>query len=250
MIAGIRACPSMSIRLLSAACILLVSVPAFAYSYGPESEAEWAGWPEFCKVRYAASGEGQAGQLSSKYPADVIQRLQSTFGECYTYLHHHCGARLQLQRAKRATSSGVRNFALELAVKEDSFALSVCPVDNFFYPEIVTHLGLTLLEAGAVAKADEQFDRAISTHPEYGGAYIAKASLLKKNGSLDAAIAVLLQGSEATEGKSAELENALGLAYFQQKSYPKALDHARKAYSLGYPLPGLRDKLAKAGYPL
>jgi tetratricopeptide (TPR) repeat protein len=139
---------------------------------------------------------------------------------------------------------------LESAVKEDNFALSVCPVENFFYPEIVTHLGLTFMEGGALGKAEEQFDRAISTHPEYAGAYVAKAALLKKKGSVDAAIAVLLKGSESTEGQSAEVENALGLAYFQEKNYQKASEHARKAYSLGYPLPGLRDKLAKAGYPL
>jgi len=236
--------------LLAAACFLGQAVPAFAYSYGPESEAEWAGWPEFCKVRYAASGEGQTSQLASKYPPDVIQRLQSTFGECFTYLHHHCGARLQLQRAKLATNPGTRNFALESAVKEDNFALSVCPVDNFFYPEIVTHLGLTFLEAKDLAKAEQQFDRAISSHPEYAGAYVAKASLLRKKGSVDAAVAVLVKGSQSTEGQSAEVENALGLAYFQQKNFEKAREHARKAYSLGYPLPGLRDKLAKAGYRL
>jgi tetratricopeptide (TPR) repeat protein len=114
----------------------------------------------------------------------------------------------------------------------------------------VTHLGLTFLEAGALGKAEEQFDRAISSHPEYAGAYVAKSSLLKKRGSLDAAIAVLVKGSKATEEQSAELENVLGLAYFQKKNYEKARDHARTAYSLGYPLPGLRDKLAKAGYPL
>ena len=247
---GRNVCYRTSAAVIVAALVLLASGQADAYSYGPESEAEWAGWPEFCKVRYAASGEGQAGPLASKYPPDVIQQLESALGECYTYLHHHCGARLQLQRAKLATNTGARKFALESAVKEDNFALTKCPAENALFPEIVTHLGLTLLEAGALGKAEEQFDRAISSHPDYAGAYVAKSSLLKKRGSVDAAIAVLLQGSKATEGQSAELENVLGLAYFQKKNYEKARDHARTAYSLGYPLPGLRDKLAKAGYPL
>lgn len=248
MITKIRVGRLTMLGMLAAACFLGNAVPTFAYSYGPESEAEWAGWPEFCKVRFAGSLEGQS--IASKYPPEALKRLQDTFGECYTYLHHHCAARLQLQRAKRVTSSGARRFALDAAVKEDNFALSACPAQNSFYPEIVTHLGLTYLEAGAPAKAEQQFDRAISTHPEYAGAYVAKASFLRKRGSVDAATAVLLKGSEATEGRSAEIENALGLAYFQQKNFEKAREHARKAYSLGYPLPGLRDKLAKAGYPL
>lgn len=40
----------------------------------------------------------------------------------------------------------------------------------------------------------------------------------------------------------------LGLLYFSQKSFSKSVEHARLAYELGYPLPGLRAKLMKQGY--
>jgi tetratricopeptide (TPR) repeat protein len=39
----------------------------------------------------------------------------------------------------------------------------------------------------------------------------------------------------------------LGLAYFTLKDYEKSLAHAQRAYALGFPLPGLRNKLEKAG---
>ncbi len=39
----------------------------------------------------------------------------------------------------------------------------------------------------------------------------------------------------------------LGLLYFERKDYKKAEDFARKAYSQGFPLPGLKNKLIKAG---
>lgn len=39
----------------------------------------------------------------------------------------------------------------------------------------------------------------------------------------------------------------LGLAYFDLKQYDKALESAHKAYAGGFPLPGLRDKLKRAG---
>jgi hypothetical protein len=35
----------------------------------------------------------------------------------------------------------------------------------------------------------------------------------------------------------------LGLAYVEIKRYPEALEAAHKAYALGFPLPGLRDRL-------
>ncbi|MFP4560547.1 MAG: tetratricopeptide repeat protein [Thiohalorhabdus sp.] len=42
----------------------------------------------------------------------------------------------------------------------------------------------------------------------------------------------------------------LGLAYLDMEEYEKAREAARRAYQAGYPLPGLREKLAEAGYSL
>jgi tetratricopeptide (TPR) repeat protein len=49
---------------------------------------------------------------------------------------------------------------------------------------------------------------------------------------------------------SAEANYAYGLMLFDQKQYDEARQRATAAYAAGYPLPGLRDKLRKAGYPL
>ena len=40
----------------------------------------------------------------------------------------------------------------------------------------------------------------------------------------------------------------LGLLYFNQKNFSKSVEHARLAYDLGYPLPGLKSKLMKKGH--
>ncbi len=47
--------------------------------------------------------------------------------------------------------------------------------------------------------------------------------------------------------ESSEAYYNLGLLYFEEKKYDKALELSKKAYELGYPLPGLRDKLKKVG---
>jgi tetratricopeptide (TPR) repeat protein len=39
----------------------------------------------------------------------------------------------------------------------------------------------------------------------------------------------------------------LGLLYVELKDYPSALEHAHAAYAVGYPLPGLRNKLKGTG---
>lgn len=46
---------------------------------------------------------------------------------------------------------------------------------------------------------------------------------------------------------SANLHYNLGLAYFQLKRYDDALDSAHKAYAAGFPLPGLKNMLVRAG---
>ena len=38
-----------------------------------------------------------------------------------------------------------------------------------------------------------------------------------------------------------------GLAYLRKKEYDKARLYAKKAYELGFPLPGLKNKLVEAG---
>jgi tetratricopeptide (TPR) repeat protein len=49
---------------------------------------------------------------------------------------------------------------------------------------------------------------------------------------------------------SADAHYNLGLIYLEMSQFDKAREHARIAYAAGYPLPGLRKKLAQAGYAL
>jgi len=77
----------------------------------------------------------------------------------------------------------------------------------------------------------------------YGAMYFAKT------GNRDRAEAWYKAAVEL-DPKSAETHYNLGLLYFQTKRYELAREQARVAYSLGYPLPGLRDLLAKQGYAL
>ncbi len=65
----------------------------------------------------------------------------------------------------------------------------------------------------------------------------------------DAAINSYLEGISLNPA-SATAHYNLGLIYLERQQFREALDHAAKAYELGYPLPALRDKLAAAGHKL
>lgn len=69
---------------------------------------------------------------------------------------------------------------------------------------------------------------------------------LMQKGEKEAAVRKFDEALELS-GDNANIYYNLGLAYFDLKDYDKALSSAHKAYGLGFQLPGLRNKLTKAG---
>jgi tetratricopeptide (TPR) repeat protein len=61
---------------------------------------------------------------------------------------------------------------------------------------------------------------------------------------------VQLQQAAALLPANAEVEYNLGLVHLNLKDYENARIHGKRAYDLGYPLPGLRRRLAAAGFPI
>jgi tetratricopeptide (TPR) repeat protein len=59
-----------------------------------------------------------------------------------------------------------------------------------------------------------------------------------------------LEKAASLAPENPEVHYNLGLALFKLEDYERARTHARKAYRGGYPLPGLRNMLKEAGYPL
>ena len=57
-----------------------------------------------------------------------------------------------------------------------------------------------------------------------------------------------MDADAATGGESAVIQYNLGLINLEMGNVTAAADNARKAYSMGYPLPGLKKKLQQAGH--
>jgi tetratricopeptide (TPR) repeat protein len=86
------------------------------------------------------------------------------------------------------------------------------------------------------------FDRAIRFAPDDGMVRMILGMYLFKSGNKDEALKQLKQ-AEKLEANNANLHYNLGLLYFDLKDYDESLAHAKKAYALGFNLPGLRSKL-------
>lgn len=99
-------------------------------------------------------------------------------------------------------------------------------------------------EGGLTAEC--YFDRAMRWRPNDPDVYLVYGIHLYRLGRLDRALAAY-KASERIRPNSSDLQYNMGLLYFDLKQYALAKEHAKKAYQLGYPLPGLRKKLASVG---
>ena len=90
------------------------------------------------------------------------------------------------------------------------------------------------------------FERAIAYAPHDVTARMVYGSYLLAMGQ-DAAALEQLDAASRLAPEQATIQYNLGLMYVKKKEYDKASAHAQKAYALGFPLPGLKNKLKAAG---
>jgi tetratricopeptide (TPR) repeat protein len=94
---------------------------------------------------------------------------------------------------------------------------------------------------------DFMFQRAMEFAPHDGVVPLLYAIHLIELGGPNERAKELLDRANELGPEQAELQYNLGLMYLRVGEPEKAVQSAELAYSLGYPLPGLRNKLARAG---
>jgi tetratricopeptide (TPR) repeat protein len=93
------------------------------------------------------------------------------------------------------------------------------------------------------------FDRAVEWRPNDGTVRMIFGNYLSHIKRYNEALPQYLKAEELLKDGSnnSNLFYNMGLMYFNMKEYGKARDYAKKAYAGGFPLPGLKDMLVKAG---
>lgn len=99
---------------------------------------------------------------------------------------------------------------------------------------------------GANYPVECYYDRAIRFAPDDGTVRAAYGSYLFAKGQSDLAMKMFTQAADL-EPENASINYNAGLAYVKSKDYVLANKYAQKAYSLGFPLPGLKTQLVNAG---
>jgi Tfp pilus assembly protein PilF len=93
---------------------------------------------------------------------------------------------------------------------------------------------------------DSVFEKAIALNPNVAGTYVTQGVYLHRVKRYREAIASY-QRALAIDPDSINGHYNLALAYLETKQYDLANEEAQRAYALGAPLPGLRDRLKQSG---
>ncbi len=91
------------------------------------------------------------------------------------------------------------------------------------------------------------FQRANRFVPDDANIYILYGVYRHKAGDYEEA-EISWKYALSIDNNSAEAHYNLGLLNLKLEKFPSAVKHARLAYDLGYPLPGLKGKLIEQGH--
>ena len=104
----------------------------------------------------------------------------------------------------------------------------------------------TLKPRGMAFTVPCYFDRAERFRPDDATVKSIFGVYLMRSGKNEEAQKKLEEALELA-GDNANVYYNLGLSYYQMKLFDQSLKAAHRAYALGFPLPGLRDMLKRAG---
>lgn len=233
-----------------AGLLLLAPRQASALNFTP-TQSEWAAWPDYCRARYVVSGAGSTSSFSRQVSAAEVQRQRKRVGEeAWYWLHHYCAALAYTKRVPHETNPFQKRYLKRDAESNFMGQYARLSKENWMFPVVAVSIAQMHREFGDEQRAMEFLTEAIAAQPKASSPYVLAAIIFRDNDQYDDAVDILLQGNEATEGQSAELQYVLGLTYADMGNLDQAVVHAREAYRLGYPLPGLARKLQRAGRSL
>jgi tetratricopeptide (TPR) repeat protein len=230
------------------AAALLGGRPAHAAWDFEPTALEWQSWPLYCRVQYSWVNAGFEFQYGGTIPNDVVDDWRRTIGDyTFTGMHHWCASIHFLNRARVETAPLMRDFVLRRAWEDAMFSFSRAETQSPVFPNMAVTVAQIRQEMGKPDEAEAALKRSIDAQPSRAEPYVMLAMIKRKAKKLPEALAVMKQADDVAHGQSAEIQYNLGLINLEIGDKDAAVANAKKAYGLGYPLPGLKNKLRKLG---
>lgn len=233
--------------LLVAIILQLMSPQTSALVFEPTA-LEWSTWPAYCRARFVVSAAGRKSAYANSVSSSEVAKWEGGIKPVWAGLHHYCAAMHVFSRAQKQKSPQMVEHDFQRVSTETTYALARSSQSHPIYATMLTLRGRAFFELGQMRRAEDDFRLAVRLHRDDPNAYAAWGLLLRRTGDRAEARAVLERGIEGTKGGTAELHYLLGIILTELKDYEPALEHAKLAYQMGYPLLGLKHKLQKSGH--
>jgi tetratricopeptide (TPR) repeat protein len=219
---------------------------AYSYNFVPKDE-EFHQWPGHCQAKYVWTNIGSSSKWVSVVGEAQRAELRVWEGAGIAGLHHYCAGTTLLQRARFVGDAEQRKSILRAARSETEFTYSRSNRTSPLFLYVAIQMATIVSELGDAPGAISMLQEVLKEQPQAEILYSAIAvSQMKLNRSREAK-ETLLQGVKVLERESAEVYYNLGLVSLELGEVDSAADYASRAYELGFPLPGLRNRLQKLG---
>lgn len=202
-----------------------------------------------CQLFYASTGAGRRFGFSANFSEPEL-RQANIQAEKTGGAWHYCAGIALLNRAQHTSQPQKKLGVLKHALEEIDFTARNIQPDNSMYGEVHLNRARALFQLDQTEKSREVLNKLIQTHPRYVPGYIELARQHDKQGKTSQAIEILNKVDPELQRSSADFNYFIGMYYFKTKNYEKAKYHAKAAYAMGYPLPGLRRMLREKGHAI
>lgn len=155
---------------------------------------------------------------------------------------------MRAKRTSRITEPQAFKFLLRNVVMEANFTLERIDLGD----PMAADVGYLIAQAHSMLeesdKAVDVLERVIAAQPNLPGGYVALSLIYRSDKNLMKSIDTLELALDRVSSASAELYYSAAIAHLEAEDLGTAQRYATEAYRLGYPLPGLKNKLADLGY--
>ncbi|WP_333797330.1 hypothetical protein [Rheinheimera sp.] len=212
-------------------------------------EKEFSQLQRHCQLFYASTSIGRRLGYAARFSESELKQANKVADQAGG-AWHYCAGLVHLKRAQQTADKNVQQSNYKRALAEIAFTSRNIKPDSQYFGEVQLNMARALFSVNEHEKSAVLLRNLIQEAPNYLPAYIESARQVDKQGKTPEAIVILNSAPESFKRKSADLNYFLGIYYLKVRDFENAKRHARIAYANGYPLPGLKNMLAKQGHSL
>lgn len=235
---------NLSMKSILICSLYFYSFSCYALQGNDLTSSEWVTWPDYCKAAFINSGWARNTPYEDLMPREWVSSIAKKQGGTLGIrgLHHLCIGMVYVNRG-RVADKKKSAYWLNLAIKEIKYSHARTPKGVSGYSLINAYLGKAYYHIGKRNEAVRVWQDGITSQPGQRESYLAMVNMLIEEEKFNEALELLLDYDIKKTVQTPDAEYFLAHVYMKLGRYKESRKHAEAAYALGYPFPGLLERL-------